>query len=84
MIASLIPWALEALKVAALAAIRPLFMALISSLLSPKFILKCFIEMAQKLVERTDTKFDDEMLESLKKSMQEDLEAHLKDESKPS
>ena len=80
MIASLIPWAIEALKLAAFAAIKPLFMALINSLLSPKFLLKTFIQIAEMLVKHTETKFDDEMLASIKVSMQEDLDKHLKQE----
>jgi len=84
--ASLLPWAIEAFKIAALAAIRPLFMALLSSLLSPKFLLKCFIQMAEMIVARTETKVDDKFLEDLKASLQEDLDKFVKkdSESKPS
>lgn len=73
----LVPWALEALKVVAFAAVKPLFMALISSLFNPKFLLKCFVELGEKLASHTDTDFDDKLVSDLKESLKTDLDKYL-------
>lgn len=66
-------WAIEAVKIAALAAMKPLFISLISSLLSPKFLLKTFMDLAEILAKHTATDFDDKRLEDLKELLKDDL-----------
>jgi len=71
---------IEAAKLAALAAMRPIFMALISSLLNPKFLLGCLIDLAEILVKHTETEFDDAKLAELKVLLKDDLEKAVKKE----
>ncbi len=68
-------WAIEAIKSAALLAIQPIFMALVRSLLNPKFIINSLLDLAEIAAKHTETEFDDLKLSELKKLLQADMEA---------
>ena len=75
--AFLLPFLIDGIKVAALAAMKPLFLALIRSLFNPRYLLKVFFQLGEAIVKHSGTAFAEEDLAELKKLMQADLDKYL-------
>lgn len=68
---------IEAAKIAALSAMRPIFMSLISGLLNPKFLMSALMDLAEMAAKHTETQFDDEKLKEFRKLVEADLDKQV-------